>query len=467
MGLMLAEPGFHTRAFVEWEGYPRDVLISAQRAGYFAPAPIWDDVTTFDGKPFRGAIDTILAGYPCQPFSMAGQRKGADDERHLWPDVARVISEIEPRWVFLENVAGHLSLGLETVLRDLWRLGFTPAAGLFSAGETGTSHERQRVFIVAYRGNAGFSRSGGDPQHGSAVRQFGDDCREEMANPNSQDGRTDSGRPNAGANGRNQFAGSGGKLDHAKRVGSEQGLDTDGGNERHVSGAAGEHALGHASLIGCGEGRAEPVLRFGRDTASGSGGTMADPDVGNPGAERQQRSGKQRFQPEGGYSGAERAGVGLAHTGRAGLEGREWRGSPDQRDRTPAHGSVAERGCPRLFPPGPADMAGWAETLAGAPYLAPSASFGDCIRFADQVAAMAQAGLVAEAEIEPDLRRMADGLAHRARALRLLGNGVHPLAAAHAWRSLAAAHGLRPVDMDAADRDAATATDDAHMRAAE
>ena len=154
MGLGLAEPDFHTRCFVEWEDYPRRAIIAAQRAGYFAPAPIWDDICSFDGKPFRGAIDTILAGYPCQPFSMAGQRKGTDDERHLWPEVARIIREIEPRWVFLENVAGHLTLGLEAVLRELRDMGFTPAVGVFSAGEVGAPHERQRVFIVAYCGEA-------------------------------------------------------------------------------------------------------------------------------------------------------------------------------------------------------------------------------------------------------------------------------------------------------------------------
>jgi hypothetical protein len=93
LGVMLAEPGFHTRAFVEWESYPRTVLIAAQRAGYFAPAPIWDDLRSFDARPFRGAFDIVLAGYPCQPFSAAGKRGGADDPRHLWPDVARVIRE--------------------------------------------------------------------------------------------------------------------------------------------------------------------------------------------------------------------------------------------------------------------------------------------------------------------------------------------------------------------------------------
>ena len=101
LGLMLAEPGYHTRAFVEWEEYPRTVLIAAQHAGYFAPAPIWDDLRSFDARPFHGAFDAVLAGYPCQPFSAAGKRGGADDPRHLWPEVARVIRECAPEWVFL------------------------------------------------------------------------------------------------------------------------------------------------------------------------------------------------------------------------------------------------------------------------------------------------------------------------------------------------------------------------------
>ena len=126
MGLMLAEPGYHTRAFVEWEDWPRGVLIAAQAAGYFTQAPIWTDLRSFDARRFRGAFDAVLAGYPCQPFSAAGKRGGADDPRHLWPDVARVIFELRPEWVFLETVAGHVTLGLETVLRELWGLGYTP-----------------------------------------------------------------------------------------------------------------------------------------------------------------------------------------------------------------------------------------------------------------------------------------------------------------------------------------------------
>ena len=123
MGLELAEPGFATTCFVEWDRYPQQALEAAQRAGYFPAAPVWDDVRTFDARPWRGLVDTVLAGYPCQPFSQAGQRKGEDDERHLFPSIERIIEELGDgvRWCFFENVSGHLSLGLDAVLHALHR----------------------------------------------------------------------------------------------------------------------------------------------------------------------------------------------------------------------------------------------------------------------------------------------------------------------------------------------------------
>lgn len=219
MGLMLAEPGFHTRCFVEWEEYPRSVIIAAQRAGYLERAPIWDDLTTFDARPLCGAIDTLLAGYPCQPFSAAGQRKGEDDERHLFPHVARVAEELGDglNWILLENVAGHVSLGGETVLRTLRQMGFTPAAGLFSAEEIGAPQERLRWFCVAYResrlgwreqpvggsgcGRAGFAGSSAELADGESrgQRERGDaaqpgrgrylDCRDSELTYGDIDGR--------------------------------------------------------------------------------------------------------------------------------------------------------------------------------------------------------------------------------------------------------------------------------------
>ena len=429
MGLMLAEPGFHTRCWVEWEEYPRSVIIAGQRAGYFAPAPIWDDLTTFDARPFAGCIDTLLAGYPCQPFSHAGQRKGADDERHLWPDVARVARELGPglEWLFLENVAGHITLGLETVLRDLWQMGFTPAAGAFSAAEVGASHERLRVFIVAYRdvrgrepfsGNSGVCRT--HYGTGEPAEQFSA-IVDPMAHRQGPDGRGEqqAGRTRSGGG---RPSGSGAELGNAASTRREPAR----------AGTSGE----------CEGGQSLP--------RSGSC-TMADTDGRDASTEGLQRSGEQRLYPEGGRFGGRGNGVSVADTGGARLEGREWSGASDKWLWPSPSGSTAERGRPLLHPPGPADMGRWADVLVTSPDLAPSASFGDLASFAGQVAAMAQAGLVAEAEIEPSLRRMADGLALRSRALRLLGNGVHPLAAGHAWRTLSAAHGLRPLDLVAAE----------------
>ncbi len=91
--------------------YAAAVLVARMEDASLDHAPVWDDVGTFDGRPWRGAVDIVTAGYPCQPFSVAGKRRGADDPRHLWPHVARIIGEVEPPFVFLENVAHHLRLG--------------------------------------------------------------------------------------------------------------------------------------------------------------------------------------------------------------------------------------------------------------------------------------------------------------------------------------------------------------------
>ncbi|MEH6521481.1 DNA cytosine methyltransferase [Sulfitobacter sp.] len=111
---------------------------------------MWDDLKSFDGKPWRGRIHIITAGYPCQPFTLSGKRKGEHDPRHLWPDVARIVSEVQPEWLFFENVPGHLTLGLQDVTRDLQGMGYRVAARVVSAAEVGGSHVRERVFILAH-----------------------------------------------------------------------------------------------------------------------------------------------------------------------------------------------------------------------------------------------------------------------------------------------------------------------------
>lgn len=137
-----------TICYVEREASAAAILAARMAEEAMAPAPVWSDLRTFDGRPWRGLVDLVTGGYPCQPFSQAGERLGELDERHLWPDIARVIGEVEPGIVFFENVSGHLTLGFDAVRADLERLGYRVAAGLFSAAEVGASHRRERLFIL-------------------------------------------------------------------------------------------------------------------------------------------------------------------------------------------------------------------------------------------------------------------------------------------------------------------------------
>ncbi|NEX47148.1 DNA cytosine methyltransferase [Pseudotabrizicola algicola] len=151
LGLTIALPGYRTVGHVERETYAAATLVARMEDAALDHAPVWDDVATFNGRPWRGAVDIVTAGYPCQPFSVAGKRRGTDDPRHLWPHVARIISEVEPPFVFLENVAHHLRLGFPEVASGLVGMGYRLAAGLFTAAEVGAPHKRERLFILAIR----------------------------------------------------------------------------------------------------------------------------------------------------------------------------------------------------------------------------------------------------------------------------------------------------------------------------
>ncbi len=144
-------PGYRTVGYVERETYAAATLEARMEDASLDWAVVWDDVASFDSRPWRNAVDIITAGYPCQPFSVAGKRRGADDPRHLWPHVARIIGEVEPTFVFLENVAHHLRLGFPEVASGLVGMGYRLAAGLFTAAEVGAPHKRERLFIFAIR----------------------------------------------------------------------------------------------------------------------------------------------------------------------------------------------------------------------------------------------------------------------------------------------------------------------------
>ncbi|WP_072746537.1 DNA cytosine methyltransferase [Oceanicella actignis] len=151
LGLHLALPGYRAVGYVERETYAAATLVARMEDASLDQAVVWDDVASFDGRPWRNAVDIVTAGYPCQPFSVAGKRRGSDDPRHLWPHVARIIGEVVPPFVFLENVAHHLRLGFPEVATGLVGMGYRTAAGLFTAAEVGAPHKRERLFILAHR----------------------------------------------------------------------------------------------------------------------------------------------------------------------------------------------------------------------------------------------------------------------------------------------------------------------------
>ena len=133
---------------VEREAFAVAVLAQAIAEGRLDECPLWfgdlGELPVFE----LPRVDWIIGGYPCQPFSYAGARLGEGDDRHLWPEIHRIIESVRPRGVFFENVGGHLSLGLDRVLQDLGRSGFRCAFGLFTAEEVGAPHIRERVFIL-------------------------------------------------------------------------------------------------------------------------------------------------------------------------------------------------------------------------------------------------------------------------------------------------------------------------------
>ena len=143
--------GFEHRviAYVEIEAFAIANLVNKMETGKLPPAPIYTDLKTFPAHLFRDRVDLITGGYPCQPFSAAGQRKGTDDPRHLWPFIRRHIESIRPARCFFENVEGHISLGLSSVISDLEEDCYRATWGIFSAREVGAPHQRKRVYILA------------------------------------------------------------------------------------------------------------------------------------------------------------------------------------------------------------------------------------------------------------------------------------------------------------------------------
>lgn len=150
VGYRRGNPGAIPLLYVERDFEAAAVLVEKIRTGRLDQAPIWSNTSTLDCKPFVGKVDAIIGGFPCQPFSGAGRREGTEDERWLWEDITRLVGEIRPRELFLENVAGLFLGGIQVVIGGLSEMGYDAKWITLQAKEVGAPHQRERVFILAH-----------------------------------------------------------------------------------------------------------------------------------------------------------------------------------------------------------------------------------------------------------------------------------------------------------------------------
>ena len=143
-----------TVCYIEQDSYCQRLLVQRMRDGWISDAPLFDDLRSFDGSPWRGCVDFIFGGIPCQPWSVAGKQRGGADERDLWPDFIRVVCEVGPRFILLENVPGLLAgdggRGFGRILGDLAEAGYDAEWASVGAVDVGAPHRRKRVWVVAY-----------------------------------------------------------------------------------------------------------------------------------------------------------------------------------------------------------------------------------------------------------------------------------------------------------------------------
>jgi len=184
--------GWRTVCAVEFDRYAASVLMARQNDGCLPPFPIWDDVRTFDGHPWRGRVDVVSGGFPCQDISAAGQGAGIDGARSgLWGEMARIVGEVRPRFVLVENSPMLTSRGLGRVLGDLAALGYDARWGVLGACDAGAPHQRERIWIIGTLADAADvlcdaleELSGRDePQDGGAALPDADRQRQQEQQP--------------------------------------------------------------------------------------------------------------------------------------------------------------------------------------------------------------------------------------------------------------------------------------------
>ena len=178
--------GWSTKCAVEVDPYARKILLSRQKDGVLEPFPIWDDIRTFDGKPWRGSIDIVTGGFPCQDISAAGKGKGIEAERSgLWVEMARIIREVRPRYALVENSPRLASRGLGSVLGNLAEMGYNAQWGVLGAHHVGAPHKRDRIWIVATDTNSKSKRF--EQQRKTRRRKHFQNCRKTISECNGSE----------------------------------------------------------------------------------------------------------------------------------------------------------------------------------------------------------------------------------------------------------------------------------------
>lgn len=149
LGIRIARPDHRLVGVVERQAYCAAVLVARMADADMDLAPIWSDIATFDPRPWRGCVDLVTAGFPCQPTSVAGLRRAQADERWLWPEVWRVARGVECRYLFVENPTGLFTAGFGDILSDLASFGWDAEWDCIPASAVGAPHQRDRVFLLA------------------------------------------------------------------------------------------------------------------------------------------------------------------------------------------------------------------------------------------------------------------------------------------------------------------------------
>lgn len=381
LGLRIACPGARAIGYVEIEATACEILAARFADGSLDDAPIWSDIRSWPGELYRGRVDLAIFGAPCQPYSVAGQQRGDQDDRYLWDHIFRAIDASEPTVVFLENVPALLKW-FEPIGDRLCSMGYQLTCGLFSAQEVGAPHKRERFFAVAHSRYTGTGR----PKESADIARDG---------PPDNDRRASRALADAERTER--------RTDQQHNI-DQSGRQQEAGGPRGGSGAMADTSRGLLPLQ-----ERKPQERDG----SGSGGAQLAVAAGAGSPQRPDRPGDSDTPSW--ESSPEREIGGL----------RELR-QPSARHGQP-DGGGGELDAPYAFPPHrTGDDQRWREVLVSRSWLRPALALpeveSDLRRMADGMAAL-----------------LADG---RTDALRAVGNGVVPLTAALAFVQLATAAGL-------------------------